>query len=82
MVLAKLDLSLTTAIFKYKTNIIIPMLTVRLQVKEVLKDSGIGADKISNDFMDKLDEKVRQLLVEAARRAKENGRTTVMPRDI
>ena len=58
------------------------MLTVRLQVKETLKESGLGADKISGDFMTKLDDKVKEIVLDAAKRAKENGRTTVMGRDI
>jgi histone H3/H4 len=58
------------------------MITARTQVKEILKDSGIGADKISNDFLPRLDEKVKELIVNAAKRAKENCRTTVMGRDV
>ncbi len=58
------------------------MITVRTQVKEILKESGIGVDNISNDFMDKLDEKVKQLILEAVNRAKENGRKTVMGKDV
>ncbi|MBU0459954.1 MAG: DUF1931 domain-containing protein [Nanoarchaeota archaeon] len=58
------------------------MLTVRTQVKEILKESGVGVENISKDFLEHLDKKVEQLIVEAAKRAKENGRTTVMKRDI
>ncbi len=54
------------------------MLTVRTQIKEILKDSEIGVDNISADFGDRLDEKVKQLIIEAAKRAKENNRKTVM----
>ena len=58
------------------------MLVVRTQVKEILKESGIGLDNIGGDFMDKLDEKVKQLILEAGRRAKENNRKTVMAKDV
>ena len=58
------------------------MLTVRTQVKEILKESGLEADKISNDFMEKLDKKVKQLIIDSAKRAMENGRKTVMGKDV
>ena len=50
------------------------MLTVRTQIKEILRDAEIGPDKISNDFIDRLDERVKHLIIDAAKRAKENGR--------
>ncbi len=55
-------------------------LVVRTQVKDLLKEAGL--DNISADFMDKLDEKAKQLILDAAKRAKENGRRTVMGKDI
>ncbi len=58
------------------------MVTIRTQVKEILKESGLGLDNISADFMEKLDEKVKQLILDAAKRAKENGRRTVMGKDV
>jgi histone H3/H4 len=58
------------------------MITVKTQVKDILKESGIGVDNISNDFIDKLDEKVKQLVLDAVKRAKENGRKTVMGKDV
>lgn len=58
------------------------MLTARTQVKEILKQSGFGIDNLSADFMDTLDEKVKQLILEAVKRAKENGRRTVMGKDV
>ena len=58
------------------------MITVRTQVKEILKEHGVGAEQISKDFMDKLDKRVEELILNAARRAKENGRRTVMARDV
>ncbi|HLD39762.1 MAG TPA: DUF1931 domain-containing protein [Candidatus Nanoarchaeia archaeon] len=57
-------------------------LVVRTQVKEILKESGLGLDNLSGDFMDKLDEKVKQLILEAAKRAKENSRRTIMGKDV
>ena len=56
------------------------MLTARTQVKEVTLSAGV--DNISADFMDRLDEKVKQMIIEACQRAKENNRKTVMGRDI
>ncbi len=58
------------------------MITVRTQIKDILKDSGLGVDNISADFMDTLDEKVKELVLHAARRAKDNGRRTVMGKDV
>ncbi len=58
------------------------MLTVRTQIKDILKESTYGVENISADFMDKLDEKVKQLVLDAAKRAKDNGRRTIMGKDI
>lgn len=55
-------------------------LVVRTQVKEILKEATL--ENMSADFMDKLDEKVRQLILDAAKRAKENTRRTVMGKDL
>ena len=57
-------------------------LVVRTQVKDILKESGLGLDNLSADFMDKLDEKVKQLILEAAKRAKDNSRRTIMGKDV
>ena len=57
-------------------------LVVRTQVKDILKESGLGLDNLSGDFMDKLDEKVKQIILDAAIRAKENGRRTIMGQDV
>ena len=59
-----------------------PTLVVRTQVKDLLKESGLGVDNLSGDFMEKLDEKTKQLILEAAKRAKENSRRTIMGKDI
>ncbi len=58
------------------------MLTVRTQIKDIMKESGLGIENISGDFMDRLDEKVKQVIVDALKRAKENGRRTVMGKDV
>ena len=58
------------------------MLVVRTQIKEILKESGLGVDNIAADFMVQLDEKAKQLILDAAKRAKENGRRTVMGKDV
>ena len=57
-------------------------LVVRTQVKEILKESGLGLDNLSGDFMDRLDEKTKQLILDAAKRAKDNGRRTIMGKDV
>ncbi|PIN74357.1 DUF1931 domain-containing protein [Candidatus Woesearchaeota archaeon CG10_big_fil_rev_8_21_14_0_10_45_16] len=58
------------------------MLVVRTQIKEIMKESGFNVENISNDFLPKLDEKVKQLIVDSLQRAKENGRRTVMGKDV
>ena len=35
-------------------------LVVRTQVKDILKESGLGLDNLSGDFMDKLDETIEK----------------------
>ncbi len=37
---------------------------------------------VSRDFAEALDEKVRHIIKDACKRARDNGRNTVMPRDI
>ena len=56
------------------------MLTARSQVKEIVKEAGI--DNLSSDFMVKLDERVKELVLKAVSRAKENGRKTLMDKDV
>ncbi len=58
------------------------MLTTRTQVKEIMAQSGFDVQNLGGDFMDKLDEKVKQLILDALRRAKENNRRTVMGKDL
>jgi histone H3/H4 len=56
------------------------MLVARLQVKEIINEEGI--ENISHDYMERLEEKVRQLVIDSVNRAKENYRRTVMGRDV
>ncbi len=58
------------------------MITARTQVREILKESELGIENMSADFMDRLDLRVKEMIVKAAERAKENGRKTVMGRDV
>ncbi|PSP96447.1 DUF1931 domain-containing protein [Halobacteriales archaeon QS_5_70_17] len=52
-----------------------------LIVKAAVKDS-LDDMNVASDFYDALDEEVRELLDDAARRAQENDRKTVQPRDL
>jgi histone H3/H4 len=56
-----------------------------LVVKAKIKEYAKVDDKllnVSGDFADKLSVKVENLIREACRRAKENGRSTVMAKDL
>ena len=57
------------------------MLIVKSKINEAAELDGKNYN-ISSDFADALDAKVRQLVKDACRRANENGRNTLMPRDI
>lgn len=52
-------------------------LIVKAAVKEALANQNVASD-----FYDALDEEVAGLLADAARRARENDRKTVQPRDL
>jgi histone H3/H4 len=52
-------------------------LIVKAAVKEYLEKKNVASD-----FYDALDEEVAELLEDAARRAEENDRKTVQPRDL
>ncbi|MFC5971754.1 DUF1931 domain-containing protein [Halomarina salina] len=52
-------------------------LIVKAAVKDALDDMNVASD-----FYDALDEEVQELLDDAARRADENDRKTVQPRDL
>ncbi len=58
------------------------MLVVRTQIKEILKEANAGVDQVAKDFPDKLEEKAKQLILDAIQRAKANGRRTIMGRDL
>lgn len=57
------------------------MIAVRTQVKEIVKECS-GINNISEDFLEKLDGEVRKIVERACVRAKENGRRTVMGKDV
>ncbi|UOO97129.1 DUF1931 domain-containing protein (plasmid) [Halococcus dombrowskii] len=50
-------------------------------VKSAVKDE-LSEMNVSSDFYDALDEDVSELLDDAARRASDNDRKTVQPRDL
>jgi histone H3/H4 len=52
-------------------------LIVKAAVKEYLDEKNVASD-----FYDALDSEVEELLEDAARRAEENDRKTVQPRDL
>ncbi|MFD1513933.1 MULTISPECIES: DUF1931 domain-containing protein [Halomarina] len=52
-----------------------------LIVKAAVKDA-LDEMNVASDFYDALDEEVQELLDDAARRASENDRKTVQPRDL
>ncbi|MFB6112819.1 MAG: DUF1931 domain-containing protein [Halodesulfurarchaeum sp.] len=52
-------------------------LIVKTNVKEALSEYNVSAD-----FYEALDEELEELLDDAARRATENDRKTVQPRDL
>ena len=57
------------------------LLMADLIVQSAVKDE-IGEMNVAADFYDALDEEVADLLENAARRADENDRKTVQPRDL
>ncbi|WP_248895713.1 DUF1931 family protein [Haloplanus halobius] len=52
-------------------------LIVKAAVKEAFEDKNVASD-----FYEALDEEVEELLADAARRAEQNDRKTVQPRDL
>ncbi len=54
-------------------------LVVQSKVKEAVKANGLRMD---STFPDALNAKISQMLAEAAKRAKDNGRGTLRPYDI
>jgi len=57
------------------------MIVVRTQIKDIMKEFE-GVNNISEDFIEKLDGKVKEVVRAACRRARENGRRTVMGKDV
>lgn len=59
------------------------LLVVRAKLKDAMPKGKEGKPvNVSGDFADALDKKVRQLILDAARRASENGRNTIMAKDL
>lgn len=54
-------------------------LVVQSKVKEHIKEQG---KRMSGDFVDALDEKVKAMVTDAVRRAEGNGKGTVKPNDL
>lgn len=54
-----------------------PQRVVKAAVKDAMDDMNVAAD-----FYDALDDEVAELLEDASRRAQENDRRTVQPRDL
>lgn len=50
-------------------------------VKSQIKDL-VGEMQVSGDFAEALDKKVKEIIKTSVQRAKDNGRRTVMPKDI
>lgn len=63
-----------------------PSIIVKAQVSELVKklskEKALGIDSVTEDFMPALDKKVRRLVDDAVMRARENGRKTLMARDV
>lgn len=51
-------------------------------VKEISKRRNFRINNVTSDFPEALDKKVRKLVEEAMERANENGRKTLMGRDV
>lgn len=54
---------------------------VKSRIKEMAELEG-KAYNVSSDFLEMLDRKVVSLVKESCRRARDNGRSTVMARDL
>ena len=52
-----------------------------LVVRSKIKDAAKGMN-VAGDFAEALSQKVEMLIKDAARRAKDNGRSTIKPRDL
>ena len=56
------------------------MIIVKSQVKEIIKELGIN--NLSEDFVDRLNKQVIETIEKSCQRAKENGRKTIMGKDV
>ena len=56
-------------------------MVVQSKVKEFLQKKAKGM-RVSGDFAEALSKKVEELVVEASKRAKANGRNTIRPCDL
>ena len=56
------------------------MIIVKAKIKDIAQKEGDF--NVAGDFSEKLDHKVKEIIKDACRRAKENNRKTVMGRDI
>jgi histone H3/H4 len=56
-------------------------LVVKSQIKEIV-DGVVKDTKVSSDLAHALDEKVKEILTNAVKRAEANGRRTVMAKDL
>ena len=56
------------------------MVVVRSQIKDIVAQAGV--DNVSADFADKLSEKAVAMIKDACYRAQQNGRKTVMAKDL
>ena len=65
--------------YKYPARVVLALSDYIVQ--SAVKDE-LGEMNVSADFYDALDEEVADLLADAARRADENDRKTVQPRDL
>ena|SRR3989344_6258390 len=53
------------------------LVVVKAKIKDVAKDCNVAGD-----FADALDKKAREFITDAAKRAEDNGRKTVMAKDV
>ena len=51
-------------------------------VKKINQEKGYKVDNITSDFAPALDRKVHEVIEQAVKRAHENGRRTLMGRDV
>ena len=56
-------------------------LVVRTQIKDLAK-AGERQLNVSTDFYTELDKKVKDIIAKACNRARANGRTTIMGKDV